>query len=117
MKTRIYILILCAVLLLSVGTAWFLGGRTPSQTLAGVYQNGELIFIFDLSCVTEPEEITLQNNGYSCVVRVDQKGIRIVSSTCPEQICVEHGVLGSGPPIVCLPNELVIRWIKKRYPQ
>lgn len=43
------------------------------------------------------------------VVEVKDEEIRIQSSTCPEQICVNTGYISEpGPAIVCLPHMVII---------
>ena len=114
MKTRFWILLFGAVGCVCAILAWYFGTRQPDGTVAGVFLDGELVYSVDLSTVTDVTEFTLDTGGGSCTVRVDPEGIRIVSSTCSEQICVHHGLLGSGAPIVCLPNRVVIKWISTK---
>ncbi|MEL7609331.1 MAG: NusG domain II-containing protein [Bacillota bacterium] len=112
MKTRYWILLFLAVLLLCAAAAWHIENTKPSEALAGVYQNGRLVRTVDLSAVTEPYDIVLTEAG-SCDVRVEPGKIYILSSTCPDQLCVKHGPLGGGLPVACLPNKVVIRWLSE----
>lgn len=42
-------------------------------------------------------------------VEVKEEKIRIKSSTCPEQICINTGYIAKpGPAIICLPHRVVI---------
>ena len=42
-------------------------------------------------------------------VEVIDEEIRIISSTCPEQICVNTGYISKpGPAIICLPHQVII---------
>ena len=114
MKTRFWVLLFGAICCVCAVLAWYFGTREPSGTVAGVYLDGELVYSVDLSAVTDATEFTLDADGGSCTIRVDTEGIRIVASTCSEQICVHHGYLGAGAPIVCLPNRVVIKWISDK---
>jgi hypothetical protein len=111
MKTKYWILIFAFILLASAAASYFFMNRKQSGTVVGVYQNSKLIRTIDLSTVTEPYEFTLTDGERSNTIRVDEEGIRIVSASCRDQICVHHGVLSSGTPIVCLPNRVVIKWM------
>jgi hypothetical protein len=112
MKTRSWIIIIAVVLLLSSAAAWYIAQARPNDALVGVYQNGQLVRTVDLSAVTQPYDIVLTGTG-TCVVRVERGTIYMLSSTCPDQLCVKHGPLGNGLPIVCLPNKVVIRWLSE----
>ena len=42
-------------------------------------------------------------------VEVNEEEIRIKSSVCPEQICINTGYISKpGPAIICLPHRVVI---------
>ena len=110
MKTRFWIILFAALATAALITSWLLTHQNHSQQIAGVYSNGALVRIIDLSQVTEPYEFTVNyKDGYNTIA-VSTAGIRIADSSCPDKICVHHGTLGDGLPIVCLPNRLVIRW-------
>lgn len=112
MKTRSWIIIIAAALLLSSAAAWYIAQARPNDALVGVYQNGQLVRTVDLSAVTQPYDFVLTGTG-TCVVHVEDGTIYMLSSTCPDQLCVKHGSLGNGLPIVCLPNKVVIRWLSE----
>lgn len=44
--------------------------------------------------------------------RVEVRGgrVRVLSSPCPEQLCRRRGWAAGGPPIVCAPNGVVVRF-------
>jgi len=110
MKTRSWIILFTIVLVLSAAAAWYVAQRQPTGSWAGVYQNGRLVCTVDLSAVTQPYDIVLNEVG-TCVVHIEAGKIYILSSTCRDQLCVKHGPLGDGLPVVCLPNKVIIRWL------
>lgn len=49
------------------------------------------------------------------VVQIQNRTVRVVSSRCENQICVKTGEIKSpGPMIICAPNQVMVRIIKKR---
>ena len=47
--------------------------------------------------------------GAENVVEVEPGRIRIVSATCPDQVCVRQGwISDSTVPVVCLPNQVIV---------
>lgn len=109
-KTRTWILCLAglAVVLAVLSLRFFF----PEQSaVAEVVQDGATIRRIDLSRVAAEETFTVASaDGGSNTVVVQPGRIRVLEADCPDQICVQHGWLGSsGGPIVCLPHRLVIR--------
>lgn len=71
--------------------------------LARVYQRGELMEEIRLDRVQEPYSFPLTGEGGAeNVVEVEPGRIRIVSATCPDQVCVRQGwISDSTVPVVC----------------
>lgn len=109
LSTRAWIAIF-AVLLACCAAAWFLLVPRSAGSLVGVYENGKLVRKVDLAAHAEPYEIVLTGWGNS-VVRVEAGAIYMYASDCPDQLCVAHGSLNDGLPIVCVPNRVVIRYL------
>ena len=74
--------------------------------------------------LSQPQTLTIdQGNGAVNVVEVSQNGMRMVSSTCANQICVHQGwvtlntweLLGS-PVISCLPNRVILELVEAQEP-
>lgn len=99
---------LFALLLVVCAAAALLMPRSGSAV--GVWQKGELIYILDPAHFGE---YTLRYEAGETVVRIDGKGVYVVSADCKNQNCVRHGPLQSGgTPIVCLPERIVVRWME-----
>ena len=76
---------------------------------ATVVLDGEVIAEYDLSALTDPVSLRLDDIPYPLTIQAEPGRIRIVESSCPSQDCVHTGwVSRSGGQIVCLPNRLVI---------
>lgn len=111
MKTKHWIIIFAAVLILSAA-AWLIVRLVRYESkVAVIYQNGEITDEIDLNAVTEPYEITITGeDGSYNTVYVDIGEISMSAAACPDQICVNHGPISDGvEPIVCLPNKVTIQ--------
>ena len=105
MKTRYWIILFTALLLLCGGLSLFFFSR-PAGTIANVYRDGELIYSVDLSRVQEAYEVKLEED----TLRIEPGRIRVIDSVCPDHVCEKTGWVGDrSMPIVCLPHRLVIR--------
>ena len=76
-----------------------------------VLLDGKLIYSGSGEHQGEPLYIDAIGKNYSNHIRIDENGVLVESSTCPNQECVRMGYLKNRAlPIVCLPNNLVIRY-------
>lgn len=74
--------------------------------------------------LSQPQTLTIaQENGAVNVVEVTANGMRMVSSTCDNQICVHRGVitlqnweLMGGAFISCLPNRVLLELVEAQDP-
>lgn len=90
--------------------------KSEGDYIADIFQNGILIMSIRLDGTEEPKILTVTGEN-GCVNRIEVKppGIRVLSASCPDQICVKQGFIrDSGLPITCLPNRLVIRLRRER---
>ena len=78
---------------------------------ADIFQNGTLLFSIHLNETSENRIFTIESeDGGFNEIEIGAEGIRILSASCPDRLCVRQGFLRSpGIPIVCLPNRLVIQ--------
>lgn len=96
------ILIVAAGLIISFGPlAKEAGGTDVLVTL-----NGETYGIYSLF---EDQTITVESDGHTNVIIIEDGTVRMDSATCKNQICVNHGKISlKGDSIVCLPNRVVV---------
>lgn len=82
-----------------------------SGYIADIFQNGTLLYSIPLNGTGGEESFLIENeNGGYNEIEIRKDSIGILSASCPDKLCVRQGFLkGSGLPIVCLPNRLVIR--------
>ena len=76
---------------------------------ATVVLNNEVIARYDLTALTQPETLAVDNCPYPLRIRVEPGRIRVEESTCPGEDCAHTGWADTaGEQIICLPNQLVI---------
>ena len=108
-KTRTWILIFAAVLLLCAAAMLLLRGA-HTGTVAEIVQDGKVLQRIDLAQVTEPYSFTVDCDGGSNVVTVEPGRIRVSEADCPDKVCVGQGWLSDqAAPIACMPHRLIIR--------
>lgn len=96
------ILIVAAGLIISFGPlAKKAGGTDVRVTL-----DGDTYGIYSLA---EGRTITVEKDGHTNVIVIEDGTVHMESSTCKNQICVKHGKISlKGDSIVCLPNRVVV---------
>ena len=110
MKTKFWIAILAAALLVCLVLSLYLtGGEEASR--AKITSDGRLIRIVDLSV---DQEFTVKTeDGYN-VVTVQGGKIAVTEASCPDHYCMVRGYCAGGAQIVCLPNRLVIEFLSEQ---
>lgn len=112
-STKKWIIIVVVILLASIiGTlVVFLHDR--SGTTAEIVVDGEVIQTVDLSKADGEQYITVEYEGRTNTILVQNGRICVIEAQCPDKVCVETGWIPSGEKsIVCLPNHLVIRIVE-----
>ena len=94
----------------AVALLFFLRPAESNFLTASVVLEGELIAAeYDLSALTGPVTITLEQTDYPLTIRLEPGRVCIGESACPSQDCVHTGWISrAGEQIICLPNRLVI---------
>ena len=106
MKTKFWIAILAAALLVCLTLSLYItGGEEASR--AKITSDGALIRIVDLSV---DQEFTVQTEDCYNVVTVQDGKIAVTEANCPDHYCMARGFCNKGTQIVCLPNRLVIEF-------
>lgn len=76
--------------------------------------------------LSQPQTLTIrQENGAVNVVEITQSGMRMVSSTCGNQICVHQGLVTldnwelkpQQQFISCLPNQVMLELVEAQEPE
>ena len=115
MKNTKWIIFFIILTLLCLFVLFISQHSANDSKIAKVIQDGKVIKEIDLERVDTPYEFTVsdENEGHN-TIRVEKGRICVVSSDCPDKICVNQGYIKSGAkPIVCLPHKLCIVIVSK----
>ena len=107
MKTKIWVGILAALVLISAGLSlWLL---RPTQAVAvEIWSEGKLVQTLSL---TQEQSLTVETESGKNTVTVSAGKVAVTEADCPDHYCMERGWCSGGAQIVCLPNRLVLRFV------
>lgn len=109
-RTKFWIILIGVLLLISVTASVYVLQTHIAGGFVGVYHHGELIKKIHLDTVTTPYSFTVEDGEHYNTVTVERGRICVSEASCPDHVCVNTGWISDGAiPIVCLPNELVIK--------
>lgn len=110
MKTKYWIALFAILALICAGLSLYLFRPQSAAETAEIWSEGKLIQTVDLS---QPQQFTVRSSQGSNTITVKDGAIAVTQATCPDHHCQARGFCSSGMPIVCLPNQLVIRFSAK----
>ena len=88
---------------------FFLRPQESNFLTVSVVLEGETVARYELSALTEPRTIPLDQADYPLTIQLEPGRVCIGESACPSQDCVHTGWISrAGEQIICLPNRLVI---------
>jgi hypothetical protein len=106
--TWVDLLIAAGILLFSL--YWLVAQAETRDTLkeAVIYKDGVIIERVSLA-TSEERRLDLAPHGVAMVLAVRHGRVRVLSSSCRQQICVRKGwVAHAHDPIICIPNKITI---------
>ncbi len=107
----IIILVLVMLPLLIRAIYAFVPTKDVYYQIKHYYDNSEIIENIESDDLTK--SLTIQGKTGNLIIEFDkEKGVRIASSTCPCQICVNSG-WSRNEALVCVPNAVIIQPITK----
>ena len=109
MKTKYWILLFAAVLLICVGLSIPMLLPGDAATHAEIISDGKLLQTLDLR-IDREFQVSDGGAGYNLLTVKDGK-IAVTEASCPDHYCMHRGYCNSGTDIVCLPNRLVIHFV------
>ncbi len=111
MFRRYDILIIIFFLLWALGLFYFNYVKNEGVVLK-VYVSNREVFSKALGELKGGERFEVQGPlGKSVFEYVKGKGVHMISSPCPDKLCIKQGFINKvGESIVCLPNRVVITW-------
>ena len=103
------IALLALKLAAAVALLFFLQPEESNFLTASVVLEGETIAEYELSTLTGPVTLVVDEAPYPLTIQAEPGRIRIAESACPSQDCVHTGWISrAGQQIICLPDKLVI---------
>lgn len=110
-RKRDLLIFLLAAVLAGVGFwRWIPGSGAP---VAVIEQDGKEVRRVELDSIPQPETLVLEGE-ISVTVLLEPGQVSIIHSDCPDQICVNTGVLTQpGQSAVCLPARVSVRIVGK----
>ena len=108
MKTKTWICLIGAILVLSLGLSIWILRPKAAATHAQITSDGVLYKTVDL---TQDGSFRVARDGGYNIVTVSGGKIAVTVASCPDHYCMNRGFLNSGTDIVCRPNRLVIHFI------
>lgn len=110
MKTKIWILLIALLLLISVGSSLWLLWPRADAAFVEVWSDGKMLYELDLRV---DRQITVEGESGTNVITVQGGKIAVTVADCPDRYCMDRGFCAGGAQIVCLPNRLVIKFVGK----
>lgn len=110
-RKRDLLIFLLAAVLAGVGFWQCIPGS--GAPVAVIEQDGKEVRRVELDSITQPETLVLEGE-ISVTVLLEPGQVSIIHSGCPDQICVNTGVLTQpGQSAVCLPARVSVRIVGK----
>lgn len=106
--TLSYIDILIAVSIVLFGLYWLMmrDFNVATEKTVVIYKDDVVIWTLPIQ---KDRIIQLEPFGVSMVVEIRDQKVRVLSSSCHQQICVRKGWTGQvHNPIICIPNKVTI---------
>lgn len=111
MKTKNWIFLLTALLILCGGASLFL--LAPGNaSRAEILSDGQVVRVVDLH-IDQEFTVTSPDGGTNTVTVKDGR-IAVTQASCPDHYCAQRGWCSGGAQIVCLPNRMVIRFLDEQ---
>lgn len=109
MKSKVLSALIFTVLILCAGIMLF-GGSNGKKAV--IYCNGNIVAELDIQNVSKPYEYPVIKNGHTNILLIEKGCVSVKTTDCPDKLCVKQGrVSNSSSPIVCLPNNIVVKII------
>ena len=108
MRTKTWILLLAGFALLLGILCQLLAGPAQAETVQ-IYSDGKLIATLPLAV---DRVLEVRGSCGSNTVTVSGGKVAVTAADCPDGYCMQRGFCSGGNQIVCLPNRLVIVFLK-----
>lgn len=102
---------LILVLLVLAAGSWFLfrSDSTARDKVLVVRKDQQVLQRIELKKVTSETKLIIPVEHGEMVIAYDREGGRVLSSPCPDQVCVHQGkITRSGQTIACVPEKVLV---------
>lgn len=102
---------LILVLLVLAAGSWFLfrSDSTARDKVLVVRKDQQVLQRIELKKVTSETKLIVPVEHGELVIAYDREGGRVLSSPCPDQVCVHQGkITRSGQTIACVPEKVLV---------
>ena len=102
---------LILVLLVLAAGSWFLfrSDSTARDKVLVVRKDQQVLQRIELKKVTSETKLIVPVEHGEMVIAYDREGGRVLSSPCPDQVCVHQGkITRSGQTIACVPEKVLV---------
>lgn len=102
---------LILVLLALAAGSWFLfrSDSTARDKVLVVRKDQQVLQRIELKKVTSETKLIVPVEHGEMVIAYDREGSRVLSSPCPDQVCVHQGkITRSGQTIACVPEKVLV---------
>lgn len=107
MKTKVWIFLLAAVLVVCALLSLWLLLPGEDAAFVQVISEGELLYTLPLNVDTQIQVVSQYGTN---VVTVRDGKVAVTQADCPDGYCMDRGWCSRGVQIVCLPNRLVLEF-------
>lgn len=102
---------LILVLLVLAAGSWFLfrSDSTARDKVLVVRKDQQVLQRIELKKVTSETKLIVPVEHGEMIIAYDREGGRVLSSPCPDQVCVHQGkITRSGQTIACVPEKVLV---------
>ena len=111
MKSKTWMLLIGVLLAVCIALSLWLLLPSEDAVCAEVWSEGKLLCTLDLQ--SDRTMTVTSDHGVNEITVKDGK-IAVTHADCPDGYCMARGWCSSGTQIVCLPNRLVIRFVREQ---
>ena len=108
MKTKTWLCLIGAILVLSLGLSIWILRPKAAATHAQITSDGVFYKTIDL---TQDGSFRVERDGGYNILTVSGGKIAVTEADCPDGYCKRQGFCNAGVQIVCLPHGLVISFL------
>ena len=111
MKNGIWIILIAAILVACLALSIFLLRPSGPAAYAEIWSEGKLLHTLPLAV---DRQITVETQLGTNVITVKDGKIAVTEATCPDHYCMNRGFVSGGYQIICLPNQMEIRFLAEQ---